>query len=211
MVGGARRRSCGCGNVSGRRVRRVRAHGGRKLGDGGGTGMMSGGGGKMLDARGVQIEGRQDRIEGGGGCILVVPDSEDEGPNLEMANMAAEGKAAVMVPAAPTLAVAVTPGMGPNAAVAVGGAPGMEVATDGAPVMELAADGAQGMELAPEVQERLKVVLAGIDPVYHAFYISLYKLQLRTLWCSFCARELLLHVTGPLQLFCGHYSWAFVS
>ncbi|CAN6321356.1 unnamed protein product [Urochloa humidicola] len=171
--------------------------------------MMSGGGGKMFDARGVQIEGRQDRIEGGGGCILVVPDSEDEGsdilvvpdsedegPNLEMANMAAEGKAVVMVPAAPTLAVAVTPGMGPNAAVAVGGAPGMEVATDGAPVMELAADGAQGMELAPEVQERLKVVLAGIDPVYHAFYISLYKLQLRTLWCSFCARELLLHVTG---------------
>ncbi|CAN6355009.1 unnamed protein product [Urochloa humidicola] len=89
--------------------------------------------------------------------------------------MAAEGKAAVMVPAAPTLAVAVTLGMGPNAAVAVGGALGMEVTTDGAPVMELAADGAQGMELAPEVQERLKVVLAGIDPVYHAFYISLYK------------------------------------
>jgi hypothetical protein len=53
----------------------------------------------------------------------------------------------------------------------------MEVAVDGSPVMEVVADEALGVELDPEVQARLAAVLSDIDPVYHATFISLYKVM----------------------------------
>ncbi|CAN6331899.1 unnamed protein product [Urochloa humidicola] len=39
-------------------------------------------------------------------------------------------------------------------------------------------------DLAPEVQARLKVVLAGKDPRYHEFFISLYKVMVPALFKS---------------------------
>jgi hypothetical protein len=119
---------------------------------------------------------------------VYVPDSEDEGTDTEMEDAGADaGAAAVMVPATGSRDVVTEDG-----ALAMDRAPAMEVVADRSPAMEVAVDGSPAMEVDPEMQARLAAVLAD------------------TLWYSFCARELMLRVLDPPQLFCGHYSWAFL-
>jgi hypothetical protein len=89
---------------------------------------------------------------------------EDAGANA--------GAAVVMVPATGSRDVVIG-----DRALAMDGAPAMEVAADRSPAMEVAMDGSLAMEVDPEVQARLAAVLADIDPVYHAVFISLYKVM----------------------------------
>ena len=51
----------------------------------------------------------------------------------------------------------------------------MEVAAEVAPGMKVAAEAPPAVELPREVQARLEMVLATIDPVYHDVFINLYK------------------------------------
>lgn len=162
---------------------RTQMQGGRKIGGGGKMGKLGDSGTAKLGGREVQSEGNGDLIQEGGGCILVhgrcmgrgglsitsrgeayVPDSEDEDDNMEMEDMAMEGEADVMVPATRSATV-VRPGRA------------MVRAADGVPCIEAAADGPPDLELAPEVQARLQEVLAGIDPMYHDVFISMYKVM----------------------------------
>ncbi|CAO2208301.1 unnamed protein product [Urochloa humidicola] len=153
-----------------------------------------GGGGKKMCTCGGRIEGLGGRIEGLGGQLegregsmvvpgrrigchgfhidsqgqLYAPDSEDEGADVEVEDVVVEG------------------------------GDGVELVADGAPVMEPAASGARAEELAaaeavieepaavnralyedfaPEVQAHLKVVLAGMDPLYHTVFVDMYKVM----------------------------------
>ncbi|CAN6299528.1 unnamed protein product [Urochloa humidicola] len=83
---------------------------------------------------------------------------------MEMGDVVAKGAAAVNVAAA----------CSPTPAVTTDVAPAVVVAAHGAPAMEVSVDNDPGMVLAPEVQARLKAVLAGKDPRHHDFFISLY-------------------------------------
>ncbi|CAO2166676.1 unnamed protein product [Urochloa humidicola] len=94
--------------------------------------------------------------------------------DMEMGDVVAKGVAAVNVAAACSPAAAVTTDVAPAVVVAAHGAPAMEVSVDNDP----------GMVLAPEVQARLKAVLAGKDPQHHDFFISLYKVMLPALFKS---------------------------
>ncbi|CAN6327223.1 unnamed protein product [Urochloa humidicola] len=140
-------------------VRRPRAqiHGGRKLRGRGSIGKVGGAAERELDAHGGRIE----QAEG----ELYAPDSEEEEADMETKDGVAEGAAPVKVAAA----------CSPSAALATDVGPAVVVAAHGAPAMEVSVYSDLGMELAPEVQARLKVVLAGKDPRYHEFFISLYK------------------------------------
>ncbi|RCV22176.1 hypothetical protein SETIT_4G199700v2 [Setaria italica] len=97
---------------------------------------------------------------------VYVPDSEDEDLDMKMDDVAVEGAAVVMVPAArsPTVVVVAD--------------------ADGAPGMEAAADEVPDVELAPEVLARLQVVLVGIDPIYHVVFISFYKVMVSAFFKS---------------------------
>ncbi|CAN6217183.1 unnamed protein product [Urochloa humidicola] len=95
---------------------------------------------------------------------LYVPDSEEEEADIETEEVA-EGAATVKVVAVHSPAAAVARGVGPTVVVAAHGPPATEASINSDP----------SMELAPEVQARLKVVLAGKDSRYHDFFISLYK------------------------------------
>ncbi|CAL4913585.1 unnamed protein product [Urochloa decumbens] len=192
MARGANGRFCGRGITSSPGVRRFRAQirESQKQGDGGSIGKVADAGNRKLVVRGGQIEQGGDyvvvrghRIERVGLRInsqgeVYVPDSEEE-DDMEMEDvavgLAANGAPGMEVAAdgAPGMEVAVD--RAPGMEVATDGASGMEVSADRTPGLEVAADGAPGVEFAPEVQARLDAVLAGIDPLYHDVYISLYK------------------------------------
>ncbi|CAO2195144.1 unnamed protein product [Urochloa humidicola] len=167
MAGGARGKLRG-GRVAGVswvcRFRRSQ-HAGAKLGDGDSIEKVGGCGSRELGARGGRIEREEDwivvrgrRIRRAGLRInsqgdVYAPDSEGEQSDMDMKDAARS----------PTIAVPTDVG------------PAVVVSSDGDPPMNVAPDGDPGMELSPEVQERLEVVLAGIDPLYHDVFISLYK------------------------------------
>ncbi|CAN6268258.1 unnamed protein product, partial [Urochloa humidicola] len=169
-----------------------------------GVGKIGGGGKKLCTCRGRieelggrieglggRIEGRRGRIEGRGGRIdsasfhidshgqLYAPDSEDEGAGVEVEDVVVEGSGDMELAATGA----------PIEELAADGVPRVELAAvDGALVEYLAADGAPSVEpaavdqalyeeFAPEVQERVKVVLAGMDPLYHAVFIDMYKVM----------------------------------
>ncbi|CAO2161188.1 unnamed protein product [Urochloa humidicola] len=190
--------------IRGIRAVLARMHGLVKLGSCSGVGKIGGGGGKKLctcrgrieglrgriEGLGGRIEGRGGRIEGRGGRIdsagfhidsqgqLYAPDSEDEGAGVEVEDVVVEGAGGMELAADGA----------PIEELAADGIPSVELATvDEALVEDLAADGAPSVEpvavdealyeeFAPEVQERVKVVLAGMDPLYHAVFIDMYKL-----------------------------------
>ncbi|CAN6305286.1 unnamed protein product [Urochloa humidicola] len=81
-------------------------------------------------------------------------------------------------------AVNVAAACSPTAAVTTDVAPAVVVAAHGAPAMEVSVDNDPGMVLAPEVQARLKAVLAGKDPRHHDFFISLYTVMVPALFKS---------------------------
>ncbi|CAN6164036.1 unnamed protein product [Urochloa humidicola] len=182
MARGAHGRFCGRGIASRSEVRRFRAQfrENQKQGDGGsGIGKVGHAGNRKLVARGGQIEQGGDyvvvrgrRIERAGLRInsqgeVYVPDSEEE-DDMEMEDVAVG------------LAADGAPGM----EVAVDRAPGVEVAAVGRSGLEVSVEGAPGMEFAPDVQAHLDAVLAGIDPMYHDVYISLYKVMVPAFFIS---------------------------
>ncbi|CAL4986683.1 unnamed protein product [Urochloa decumbens] len=190
MAGRGRGRCRGGGKARrGHGIRAVlaRMRGLVKLGSSCGVGKLGGGGKKLctcggrIEGRGGQIEGRRGRIEGPGRRIgrdgfhidsqgqLYAPDSEDEGVDVEVEDVVVEGGNVVELVA--------------------DGAPVEELAADGALIVEPAAvdralivepsavDRALYEEFASEVQARLKVVLAGMDPLYHAVFVDMYKVM----------------------------------
>ncbi|CAN6311969.1 unnamed protein product [Urochloa humidicola] len=167
----------------------ARMHGLVKLGSCSSVGKIGGGGGKKLCTCGGRIEGRGGRIEGKGGRIdsagfhidsqgqLYAPDSEDEGAGVEVEDVVVEGAGGMELAAdgAPIEELAAD-GIPSVELAAVDEALVEDLAADGAPSVEPAAvDEALYEEFAPEVQERVKVVLAGMDPLYHAVFIDMYK------------------------------------
>ncbi|CAL5027247.1 unnamed protein product [Urochloa decumbens] len=176
-----RLRRCGIAGGLGVWRSRARIHGGRKLQGRGGVGKVGGADGREFGAHGGRIEQAEDwivvrgrRIRRAGFRInsqgdVYVPDSEEEEDDMET-----EGAAPVKVAAA----------CSPTAALAMDVDPAVVVAAHGAPATEVSVDSHPGMELAPEVRARLKVVLAGKDPRYHDFFISLYKVMVPALFKS---------------------------
>ncbi|CAN6283792.1 unnamed protein product [Urochloa humidicola] len=179
MAAGARGCLRGGEIAGGLWVRRSRSQvrGGRKFGGSGGVRKVGGADSRELGAHGGRIEQGESWIVVRGRRIgraglrinsegeVYVPDSEDEEANMEMEDVVAKGVAAVKVAAAHSPAAAVATDVGPTVVVAAHGAPAMELPVDNDP----------SMVLAPEVQARLKAVLAGKDPRHHDFFISLYK------------------------------------
>nr|TKW22128.1 hypothetical protein SEVIR_4G208500v2 [Setaria viridis] len=182
MAAGTHSKLRGGGNAGGPFCVQIR---GRKLGGGDNIGKVDDDVTTKLRAREGQIEGNGDQIEEGRGWIFVrsrrigraslrinsqgevyVPDSEDEDLDMKMDDVAVEGAAAVMVPAVRSPTVVIV------------------AAADGAPGMEAAADEAPNVELALEVLARLQVVLVGIDPIYHAVFISFYKVMVSAFFKS---------------------------
>ncbi|KAF8711374.1 hypothetical protein HU200_029405 [Digitaria exilis] len=194
MTGRAHRRICGGQIAAG--LGAGRFHEGREQGGGGSR--------QKLGVRGGRIEGHRGQIEGEGGWIVVrgrrirraglrinskgevfVPDSEDEDamedgvfvPDSEeedaMEDEALEGAAGMEVAADGARDMEVAAEGARGVEVAADGDPGVELPTTEAPTM----DGTPDMELPPEVQARLKKVLAGMDPLYHNVFISLYKVM----------------------------------
>lgn len=173
MAAGAHDRISGRGITGGHGTRRFRPqiHRGKKLGGGSGVGEVAGGRRRKLGTRAGRIEGHGDRIEGNDEWIIVcghrirrvglrinnhgevyVPDSEDEDVMEDVTSKAPAG---------------------------------MEVAAEGATGKEVAADEAARMaseELPPKVQACLEKVLAGMDLVYHNFFISMYKVMVPALF-----------------------------
>ncbi|CAO2209527.1 unnamed protein product [Urochloa humidicola] len=180
MAGRGRCRGGGkAGRGHGIRAVLARMRGLVKLGSSCGVEKLGGGGKKMCTCGG-RIEGREGSMVVPGrriGCHgfhidsqgqLYAPDSEDEGADVEVEDVVVEG------------------------------GDGVELVADGAPVMEPAASGARAEELAaaeavieepaavnralyeefaPEVQAHLKVVLAGMDPLYHTVFVDMYKVM----------------------------------
>ncbi|CAN6381690.1 unnamed protein product [Urochloa humidicola] len=176
----------------------ARIHGCVKIGGSACVGKVDGSGKKLCTCRG-RIDGQGCRINPVGFHInsdgqLYVPDSEAEGADVEVDDVVVEGASGVVMPVVGGPAVVVLmdeaaamtgpPAMAPIDELVAEGAPSVELATDAAPVKELAADGALGEELSLEVQARLEVVLAAIDPADHAFFIDMYKVMVPTLFKS---------------------------
>ncbi|CAN6361602.1 unnamed protein product [Urochloa humidicola] len=188
MAAGARSFLRGGGIVGRLRVPRSRSqvHGGRKFGGSGGVRKVGGADSRELGAHGGRIEQGKSWILVRGCRIgraglrfnnegeVYVPDSEDEEADMETGYVVAKGAAAMKVATARSPAAAVATDVGPTVVVAAHGAPAMDVSVDND----------SGMVLAPEVQVRLKAVLAGKDPRHHDFFISLYKVMVPALFKS---------------------------
>ncbi|CAN6340227.1 unnamed protein product [Urochloa humidicola] len=147
---------------------------------------------KLGGADSRELGAHGDRIEQGEGWIVVrgrrigraglrinsqgevyVPDSEEEEADMETEEVA-EGAAAMKVATTHSPAAAVARDVDPTVVVSAHGPPATEASVNNDP----------SMELAPEVQARLKVVLAGKDSRYHDFFISLYKVMVLALFKS---------------------------
>ncbi|KAF8648582.1 hypothetical protein HU200_064625 [Digitaria exilis] len=161
MAAGARDPSSGHDIAGGLATRRWQPHvsGGRKQGSSNGVGEVGGGGHTKRHAREHGIEGHGGQIKGEGDWIVVC------GCRIQRAGVRINGH-------------------GYGHMVAMDGAPAVQVAVDGSTGMEVVVNKAMDEELAPEVQARLERVLAGIDPVYHATFISLYKVMVPALFKS---------------------------
>lgn len=154
--------SGGRGMAGGLGTRQLHQHirGDRKVGGDRGVGEVGGGvRGKLTGGRGRQIDGHGSRIEEGGGSNVT------RSRRIGCSGFCINSQGDLFAPDSEDEDFMED--------VALEGAPGMEVAADKVPGMEYP----PGMELPPEVQARLQMVLAGIDPVYHDVFISLYKVM----------------------------------